>query len=90
MSVIHKSARWVGTLEFKNGNRTEIWLGQNRNLGTDIVWQVLNKGRPSRVTGGNIQRLAEEIVTLVEVDGEARWSETTDPTLREHLMSYSM
>ena len=58
----HKSATFVGTLSFAhNSNRTKIWLGHNHNTGEAIVWQSVNGGRETRITGKNLVNFAQQL-----------------------------
>lgn len=66
--MINKSATKAAEIALTNGNRVVLWVGGNRNTGATIVWQVVwrdgKPGRSSRVTGGNIAKLAAEIRAL--------------------------
>lgn len=70
--MINKSATVVGTIEFKNGNKTVLHIGNNRNTGETIVWQVTNGGRSTRTTGKNIAKLCAELNHVLS-EGTARW-----------------
>lgn len=76
--MINKSATFIGTLKFKNGNQTRLFVGSNHNTGETIVWQQTlyngKWGKDHRVTGRNIRPLMEE-VNFVLKEGEAVWSE---------------
>jgi hypothetical protein len=72
--MINKSATKAGEITWNNGNSTVLWLGSNSNTGETIVWQVVWKngkpGKSSRITGGNIAKLAEEIKKYVPTEGK--------------------
>ena len=70
--AINKSAARVGTLVFDNGNRNTIYLGTNRNTGSDIVWQHVAGRRAKKMTGRNIPLLFAEIREIVGT-GEGHW-----------------
>jgi hypothetical protein len=76
-TMINKSATFLGTLAFANGNRTAVHVGLNSNLGTTIVWQTMNGGKPSRITGQNIARWLEEVDEVL-LSGDAEWAEDQD------------
>lgn len=75
--MINKSATKVGTIEFKNGRKNNLWLGHNCNTGETILWQVMQEldgrlGRSTRVTGRNLTKLAIELNDCLN-EGEAKW-----------------
>ncbi len=70
--AINKSASAIGTLEFNNGNKTALYIGTNRNTGATIVWQVVNGGRSTRLTGKHLPLLAGELAHVLAI-GDAKW-----------------
>lgn len=84
MARINLNASRIGTLEFKNGNRTILDLGTNSNTGEAIVWQTVNNGRASRVTGKNLNRLAGDISDAI-FEGDAKWLDRDDAVLNAFL-----
>lgn len=89
--MVNQSASFIGTVEFKNGNRTRIWIGANSNTGETVVWQqTLFSGkaqwnRDSRVTGRNIRKFADEL-NFVLKEGEAKWVERPNDAAFDALM----
>lgn len=81
--MIHKSATKAGEITWNNGRSTVLWIGHNRNTGETIVWQVVwtngKPGKSTRITGGNIPKLATEIRQHVPAEG--RWTYTNIPAL---------
>lgn len=71
--MINKSAIKACSIKWNNGNETVLWVGYNRNTGTIIVWQVVwrdgKAGKSSRITGGNIAKLAAELAKHVPTEG---------------------
>jgi hypothetical protein len=70
--AINKSASKIGTLRFNNGNETALYIGANSNTGATIVWQVLNGGKSTRLTGKHIAALAKELAAVF-TKKEAAW-----------------
>ena len=64
---INQNAKQICIIEFGNGNRSQLLLAFNNNLGTPIVYQrvFLAKGKKwtpyKRSTGKNIQAIAKEL-----------------------------
>lgn len=85
--MINKSASKIGTVKFTNGNKVALFIGSNRNTGETIVWQVLNGGRSTRVTGKNITRLANDLNDALN-EGEGSWEGTTNDAALNILKSY--
>lgn len=79
--MINKSATKAGEIKFANGNSVVLWVGHNSNTGDTIVWQVVwcngKPGRSTRLTGGNIAKLANEIRALPESEGKFVFSNAT-------------
>lgn len=71
--MINKSATFIGTLEFTNGNSTAIYLGVNSNLGSAILWQKTVGRRAGKFTGRNIALVVKEIRAVL-ANGEAVWA----------------
>lgn len=71
--MINKSATHAATIDWKNGNSCRLYVGSNRNTGETIVWQVATikgkLGRSTRITGGNIRRLAFQIANQTPSEG---------------------
>ena len=71
--MINKSATKACNIKWANGNETVLWVGHNGNTGDTIVWQVVwrngNPGKSTRITGGNIPKLAAEIAKHVPTEG---------------------
>ena len=71
--MINKSATKACNIKWPNGNETVLWVGHNKNTGDAIVWQVVwregKPGKSSRITGGNISKLAAEIAKHVPAEG---------------------
>lgn len=76
--MISKSATQACEISWTNGNKTVLHIGSNRNTGATIVWQVVWKdgkpGRSTRITGGNIAKLAAEIAKYVPAEGSFTYS----------------
>lgn len=85
--MLNKSASKVGTLMFKNGNETTIWIGSNSNTGATIVWQKCNYNRIKRMTGKNIPKLVKEIIDAIG-NGECFWDGHVNKLSLEVLMEY--
>lgn len=71
--MINQSATKACEITWTNGNKTVLHVGFNRNTGATIVWQVVWKngkpGKSTRITGGNIIKLAAEIAKYVPAEG---------------------
>lgn len=90
--MINKSASKIGTIEFKNGNQTTLWIGTNSNTGETILWQVMKEplglvGRSKRITGRNLGKLATEL-NFVLCEGEAKWIGERNDAALDGLKKY--
>ena len=83
--TINKSASKIGTIEFKNGNKTALYIGANSNTGATIVWQVVNGGRSTRLTGKHLPLLAGELANVLAI-GDAKWIDDVNAAALECLM----
>lgn len=91
-NVINKSASKIGTVEFKNGNQTTLWIGSNHNTGETILWQVMKEplglvGRSKRVTGKNLGKLATELNDCLN-EGECKWIGERNDAALDGLKKY--
>lgn len=74
MSNIPKSASYVGTVEFENGNKTAIWAYTLAN-GESAAYQSVNNGRAKRVSGGNFRQFVKELDFALNEE-EAWWADS--------------
>jgi hypothetical protein len=91
---INQNAKQICVVEFGNGNRSQLLLAFNNNLGTAIVYQrvFLAKGKKwspyKRSTGKSIQAIARELFSglLDGVNGQTKPFQIIESN--DYLMGY--